>query len=275
MNMLSNLFTFGIVLYGSMLAYLFFFQDKFIFYPPVADEAWYQKMAQYEYFIDTEEEKLHGWHYQNPDVEHTSIIYFGGNAEDVIYNLVDGHRYLAHQLFFTNLPGYGKSTGTPSEKSFYSNGLQVFDALVKRHQLDQDDVIVMGRSLGASVATYVAANRNTRGLILVTPFDSLENIAAEQFSWFPVRSMLRNKFKTTDYIQQVYAPIVIIGAAQDEIIPRQNLHNLQASVPDQSQLLMVVNSGHNTISLRPEYFDYINGFILASSVAAEAESHIR
>ena len=269
MKMLSNLFVFGIVLYGSMLGYLFLFQDKFIFFPPAPDANWYRQMQKYEYYIDTEKERLHGWHIKNPQVNHSSIIYFGGNAEDVVYNLIDAKYFAAHKLFFTNLPGYGNSTGKPSQKSFYENALQAYDVIVDKHGLDPDNIIIMGRSLGSAVAAHVAANRKAKGLILVTPFDSLENIAAQQFSWFPVRSLLRNKFDSIELIKRVETPILLIGAGSDEIISRSSLDNLYRAQPETCQLLMVPGAGHNDISRKDGYFEYINGFILANTLLAE------
>ncbi|MCW9014895.1 MAG: alpha/beta hydrolase [Gammaproteobacteria bacterium] len=226
-------------------------------------------MQKYEYYIDTEKEKLHGWQFNNPDIAHSNIIYFGGNAEDVIYNIADASRYSASKLFFTNLPGYGNSTGTPSEKSFYDNALQAYDTIVQKHQLDPDDIIIMGRSLGASVAAYVAAQRKVKSLILVTPFDSVANIAAQQFSWFPVRRLLRHKFNTMEYVSQINAPILIVAAEHDEIIPKTNGNNLYQARPENISLLEVKNTGHNNISQNPQYFQYINGFILANTALAE------
>jgi uncharacterized protein len=267
MKMASGLLITLAAIYLSLCAALYFYQDKFIFFPPPPNPHFYEQVKQYEYFIKTNNETLHGWNIYNENINHdTSIIYFGGNAEDVTYNLPDSHKYSAKNVFFTNHPGYGKSTGTPSEDNFYNNALQAYDEILNKHQLNEENVIIMGRSIGSSVATYVSSKRGSSGLILITPFDSIENIAANQFSLFPVSLLLKHKFKTIDFIDNVKSPILIIASDNDEIIPNANLLKLYNSREEKIQLLKINDAGHNDISNKNEYFPYINEFILSKTI---------
>ncbi len=267
MKMVLYLLSGIILIYISICCVLYFYQARFIFYPPKPDHSFYEQVKQYEYFIKTDNETLHGWNIKNENLDHnTSIIYFGGNSEDVTYNIPDSNKYSAKNIFFTNHPGYGKSTGQPSERSLFDNALQAYDQIIKTHNLNAKDIIIMGRSLGSSVATYVASKRTSKGLILITPFDSIENIAIKQFHLFPVSLLLKHKFKTIDYIDRVNCPILIIATDNDEIIPSTNLSNLYKTREKKIKLLKINNAGHNDISDKKEYFSYINKFILSNVI---------
>ena len=87
----------------------------------------------------------------------------------------------------------------------------------------------MGRSLGASVATYLASQVAVRQLILVTPFASLHQLVHEKFVWLPTHLMLKNSFDSDQFARSVTAPVHIIMAENDEIIPAQHPLALQAA----------------------------------------------
>ena len=265
MKSLASLLSLVFFIYLSLCAALYFFQDSFIFFPPKPDTQWYSKVKSHEYFIKTDSATLHGWKISRENINHNAvIIYFGGNAEEVSYNIEDADLYSARHLFFTNMPGFGSSTGTPSEQSFFSNALQTYDHIIKDNGLDPDNVFIMGRSLGSSVATYVASKRKSKGLILITPFDSVENIARNQYKIFPVGLLLKHKFSTEAYIDDVDIPIMFIATDFDEVIPATNLNNLYNTRADKISLLKINDADHSSISHREKYFSYINGFILSN-----------
>ena len=126
MKTLLSLLAFIFFIYSAFCAALYFFQDNFIFFPPKPDTQWYAKMHAYEYSITTPTATLQSWKitHQNSN-NNASIIYFGGNAEEVSYNIADAGLYSVRNLFFTNMPGFGSSTGIPSEHSFFSNALDL------------------------------------------------------------------------------------------------------------------------------------------------------
>jgi pimeloyl-ACP methyl ester carboxylesterase len=112
----------------------------------------------------------------------------------------------------------------------------------------------MGRSLGSGVATYVAANRNVDTLILVTPFDSIENVAKNIYWMFPVSLMIKDTFRSADRVKDITAQTYIFIAENDRVIPRARTDQLIAHFGDQLvEVVIVANAGHNTISQFPDY----------------------
>jgi pimeloyl-ACP methyl ester carboxylesterase len=249
------------ITYGLSCAYLYVNQERLIFFAPRANPQLYQHWQQHEYLIEVNGHRLHGWQIEQAGKPAATILYFGGNAEDVVYNLDDAPNYAASRLFFTNYPGYGKSSGEPSQQNLFDDALALYDSLLEQHRLQPENIYIMGRSLGSSVASYLASQREVAGLILVTPFDSMENLAANYYSWFPVRWLLKHKFNTIDFIHEVSAPILVLAAADDEVIPQAHLEKLYQAAGGNARMISIDNADHQNINLRPGYFSAINRFI--------------
>jgi hypothetical protein len=121
-------------------------------------------------------------------------------------------------------------------------------------------MVVVGRSLGSGVAVYLASQRPVARLVLVTPYDSLVDVAARHYPYFPVRWLLLDKFESSKYAKQVTAPTLVIAAEHDEIIPRASTRALVTRFRDGVVSLKIVpGAGHNTISNKPEYISLLKG----------------
>jgi pimeloyl-ACP methyl ester carboxylesterase len=105
-----------------------------------------------------------------------------------------------------NYRGYGGSDGTPSETALLSDALFVFDYMLATEGIDPAHVVLMGRSLGSGVAVHVAAKRKVGGVILVTPFDSLVNVARAHYPIFPVGLMLKHRFDSAALAPGITTP---------------------------------------------------------------------
>ena len=187
-----------------------------------------------------------------------AVVYFGGNAEVVPLSAPElAEAFPGRALYLPHYRGYGGSTGHPSEAAFLADSLAVYD-MVRRHH---DDIVVMGRSLGSAMASWVAAHRPVSGLVLVTPFDSLATVAARHYPFFPVRLLLRDRYETASWAPLVEAPTLILAAADDEIVPPKSVERLHAAFrPGLATLRVIPGAGHNTISLLPEYAKALRAF---------------
>ena len=180
-----------------------------------------------------------------------ALIYFGGNAEDVSQAMPEfAAAFPDRAIYLLHYPGYGGSPGTPSEKVIFSQSLALYDQVRTEH----DNIIVIGRSLGSGVAVHLASLRPVARLVLVTPYNSLQEIASQHYPYFPVRWLLRDKFESWKYAPQVTAPTRIIVAAHDEIIPRASSERLRTHFKDGiASYAVIPNVGHNNISDSPDY----------------------
>lgn len=188
-----------------------------------------------------------------------AIIYFGGNAEDVSANLPSfSETFPTHALYFLHYRGYGGSTGSPTEAALQSDALALFDHVGKAYS----NVVVVGRSLGSGVAVQVASQRPVSRLILVTPYNSIQELAAQRFPYFPIRWLLTDKFESWKYAAKVTAPTLLIAAEHDEVIPAASTEELRTHFKAGTAVLkMLPGTSHNSISQHPQYLPLIQSVL--------------
>jgi uncharacterized protein len=250
-----------IIAYSFICIGIYVYQDKLIFFPPAPDVDVYQMVHQNEIELLINKKKLHGWKINVDPTAKKTLLYFGGNSEDVVGLNFEAKEFSIKQCITFNYSGYGQSKGIPTQESLYSNALEIYDTVSKKYNLKSENIVIFGRSLGSSVATYLAANRESAGVILITPFDSIENIAANHYKFLPVKFILKHRFPTIDYINKIKVPILMLAAEKDEIIADINLQNLDKNTGKNTRLIRYANVGHNTIQTHKDYYAEINEFI--------------
>ena len=186
-----------------------------------------------------------------------ALIYFGGNAEDVNYTAPELTAAMpGHSIYLPHYRGYGGSTGKATEQALVADALALFDQVQRQHA----SVEVVGRSLGSGVAVQLASARPVARLVLVTPYDSILEVAAGTLRYFPVRWILRDTFESWRYASRVRAPTLLISAENDELIPRARTEALLPHFPKgQAALKVIAGTGHNTISHSAEYIPLLRG----------------
>ncbi len=188
-----------------------------------------------------------------------AVLYFGGNAEDTDGSLPDLEAaFPEHALYLTHYRAYGASTGEPSERALVADALALFDRVHPEHP----QIVAIGRSLGSGVAVQLAAARPVSRLVLVTPFNSLADLAARQYPMFPVRLLMRDRFDSFRYAPKVAAPTLLLAAGQDEIIPLAQTEALRLRFPPGlSRIRLIHGTGHNTIQESAEYARLLAGVL--------------
>lgn len=191
-----------------------------------------------------------------------ALLYFGGNAEAVAGQLpLLEAAFPEHSLYLMHYRGYGGSSGQPSEQALFSDALALFDQV----RADQAWIEVLGRSLGSGVAVHLAARRPVARLVLVTPFDSIEAVAARQFPLVPVALLLRDKYRSWADAPRVDAPTLLIAAERDEVIPRANTDALLSHFrPGVASLVVLPVDGHNAVEGSSRYIPLLREFSASS-----------
>jgi len=232
---------------------LYFAQSSFIYFPTPAVSI--KGLSEQVIQNDGEYIKIHVLNEGRP----RALLYFGGNAEAVAYNAPEFKQVFPdYTVYFVNYRGYGGSTGTPEEQSLYSDALLLFDTVMARHE----SIAVIGRSLGTGVATYLASRRDVNKLVLVTPFDSIENVAASHYPLYPVSIMLKDKYDSIGRVPAIKAPTLMLIAANDRIIDTSHAHKLAAAFPEgQVAKHVLSSSGHDSISSNPQYYVLMRDFL--------------
>ncbi len=188
-----------------------------------------------------------------------AIVYFGGNAESVIYNAEEFSKYFPNRtVYLVNYRGYADSSGMPDQNALFSDALAIYDSIAQTHS----DIVSFGRSLGSGIALYLASQRQLSHLVLITPYDSILAVAKKQFPFFPVSILLKDKYDSLSLIEQISLPTLILAGEQDNIIPVSHSVMLHEALETKNAHLKILkNVGHNNISQHKEFYQIIGEFL--------------
>lgn len=209
-----------IIIYGLFLLSFYLLQNQLLFIGASLSET-RRKVIQAEFpkaeevFIETDDNiKLHGWfvHSQNKQTEPKPLVmYFGGNAEEVSWVIERQQKYLSDYSFLVvNYRGYGISEGRPSEENLFNDAIFLYDHFSSRKEVDPEQIIVMGWSLGTGVATHLAYKREIKKVILISPYDSMLNVTQNAYPFLPVKWLMKNRFMVKDKAKKIDTPLIAI-----------------------------------------------------------------
>jgi uncharacterized protein len=181
-----------------------------------------------------------------------AVIYFPGNAEDPSSQLAQfAKAFPDRAVFLMHYRGYGSSTGNPQQEGLFQDAMALYDLVSKSHP----DVVVIGRSLGSGIATFLASQKKVERLVLVTPYASVLGVAEKRFSWLPIQFLLKDRFESTQYAPQIQANTVVLIAQSDSVIPRWSTDELVRALPKNLVSISVLDgTNHNSIAQHPNYF---------------------
>ena len=158
--------------------------------------------------------------------------------------------------------GYGASEGSPSEVSISADALRWHDYAVKN--LEAKQVVAFGRSLGSGAAVYLASERKLSSVILVTPFDSLVEVAKHHYPLLPVGLMLRHRFDSAARAPAINTPLLCIAASRDEVIPALHARKLYDAWGGSKRWIEIEGAGHNSTDGAPVFWQSIKAFLQES-----------
>ena len=180
------------------------------------------------------------------------ILGFGGNG----WNGQDVAEYLhqiypaAHIVAF-HYRGYYPSTGSPSAAALIEDSPLIYDLAVKK--LRPKKIFAAGFSIGSGVAAQLSAKRKLDGLVMVTPFDSLKQVAQSFYPWLPIAGFFAHEIDTASALEQSEVPIAILAGANDEIVAPERTEALRKRAPAALFDRTIERAGHNDIYGRSDF----------------------
>lgn len=249
--------------------------QPYAFFYPVHDEKSYEELKNLprfeEIIIENGDETLSGWLRYTNDRAETSplIIMFGGNMQNssntcmwfTRENIFD--RFSEYNFLIVDYPEYGLSTGKVSEKTMFEAGLKIYDYATSLNCVDSENIVILGFSIGTGVANYVASERNSNGLILVSPYDralSLYNNAVNIFHG-PMKLLMRYKFDSISYAQKIDVSPLIVTSVDDEVISYKFTENLATYFKNVEEYLCIEKANHNDYFSREEVLNSIEKYL--------------
>ena len=226
-----------------VLAGVAILQDRFIYFP---EKAAIEELASGGLRAWPTADAFRGLVAEPAGPARATVIVFHGNAGHA------GHRSfyaaalnrLGLRVILAEYPGYGPRDGTPGEESLVTDAQQTI-ALARR--LYGAPLLLIGESLGTGVAAAAGSRERDKvaGLMLITPWDRLEHVAAYHYPWLPVKWLLRDRYDSVTHLASFGRPILVAIAERDSIVPRRFGEALYNSLAEPRRLIVVKSAEHN------------------------------
>jgi alpha-beta hydrolase superfamily lysophospholipase len=238
------------IYYLIVVSAMYFLQDYFIYYPQKTDpqlieqaaesrdlRLWPQSVKTYRGFVSpSASQKSLG----------TILVFHGnaGNALDRTYYAGALNR-LGYRVILAEYPAYGSRTGKTSEKEFAADAVESIRLASMEFGRP---IYLLGESLGCGVVCAAVANGHTPvdGVALITPWDSLINLARDKYWFLPVKWMLRDRYDNVANLADYRGPVAVAMAGQDEIIPNRLTRRLYDTLQQPKRLWKFPKAGHNS-----------------------------
>ncbi len=244
------LFTFVVLLIGFFVL-IRLIENTFIFFPD-KQPGDYGLLGSPDFqvedcfFLTRDGTRLHGWFVRNDTVRTTLLWCHGnaGNISDRIDNLVQLAK-LPINIFIFDFRGYGKSEGTPNEAGVYLDALAAYDFLIQKKQVQSEDVVLFGRSLGGAIAVDLASKRPCAKLILESTFTAAGDMAKKMFGLIPVQLVMKSSFDSLLKIGQLQMPVLFIHGNQDSVVPYELGKKLFDAANEPKEFYTIDGADHN------------------------------
>ncbi len=261
--------------YGLLIAVLYFMQGRMLYLPGVPGRT--LAMTPVDVGMDYQDVSiktadgvtLHGWFVVGRSSQ--VLLFFHGNAGNISHRLDSIRQFLnlGLSVLIIDYRGYGQSGGRTTESGIYRDADAAWRYLTENRGISNSDIVIFGRSLGASAASWLAAQHQPLALIVESSFTSVPDIAQELYPWLSARWLSRFSHATRDYVRDVRCPVLVAHSRDDEIIPFHHGEAIFAAA-NEPRTLLVLNGTHNDAFLREEsaYIEGVRTFLAGLSTPA-------
>ena len=254
-RLIRSLILIPICVFLGLLVIAAFFADRAIFRPPSPS---YKDTAEVIKLETSRSELISAKYYESSGATYT-ILFSHGNAEDI--GMIEPFAWRLRDLGFNVLiydyPGYGTSSGSPSEEGAYSAIDAAYEFLLTKKKIDPRSIVLQGRSLGGGVAVDLASRKPVAGLILESTFTTAFRVVTR----YPILPF--DKFENIAKIGEVTCPVLVIHGTNDWTIPVYHGQRLLEAANEPKQALWVAGAGHNDVVYKNEklYLETVKSFV--------------
>lgn len=212
-------------------------------------------------------EQIVAWAHSDPSLPpgRPAVAFFHGNGENLetmrMAGIFDDLARLRVAWIAVDYPGYGRSSGAASEEGLMAAADAAVAWLRERHPVRP--LVLCGWSLGAATAIGTAARHpeHVRGLIALSPWTSLADIARVHFPGFMVRSMVKEKYDSRTAARKIRAPGLVIHGNLDNAIPVGHGKEIAEALAGPARWVPIPPAGHNDLLSRDEVWKEMERFL--------------
>jgi uncharacterized protein len=194
-------------------------------------------------------ERLHGWWVPaRAGSAGAHVLLCHGNAGNVGDRVMHAALLCAAGLdvLLFDYRGFGRSSGRPSEVGTYRDAHAARSTLIARRAVDPDRVIYLGESIGGAVALALALEHPPAGLVLMSAFTSVRDMARRHYPLVP-QAMVPDAYPSLRRMPDLRAPLLIIHGDRDEIVPLWHAEELFEAAPEPKRRHIIEGVGHNDL----------------------------
>ena len=176
------------------------------------------KLKPVDHFVELDEAKINYQKFAALTGSSKGTVFFLHGNRGNIYQcrwVIEPFLKAGYDVWIMDYRGFGKSTGRRSEAALLADAQMVYKRM--RREVNEEDIIVWGRSFGSGIAAFIASGNSPKALVLETPYWSLSDAACHsRFYLFPF--LFRYKLPTHEYLCEVDCPVYLIHGTADEKI---------------------------------------------------------
>ncbi len=216
-------------------------------------------------YINTDDGvRLHGWKLIAANNSAGSILFLHGNGDNVSSHFANAYWLVdqGYDVYLFDYREYGQSEGEVSLDNVMLDTESMI-AYCTTHIEEGRKLIVMGHSLGGSIAIYAVANSRYRSaiqaLVTIEAFSDYHDVTRDVLSkswllWplqWPLSYTIDNSYRPLDYVARISPiPLLVLHSKKDEMIDIYHAQRL-FDAARQPKKMLLIDSGHSDIFSSP------------------------
>ena len=249
-----RLVLYPLLVYVDLLVIVMFLENALIYHPSRYPEGdWSLSRDGFKpidcLFKTEDGVEIHAW-YIKADKPVGTLLYFHGNAGNLSHRAPILEQLVAHDLsvLIIDYRGFGRSQDVkPSEDGLYQDGRAAWRYLTETEKVPPERIVLMGNSLGGTVACQLAGEVKCAGLIMQSSFTSIGDMSKEVIPLLPLGWALRHKMRNLEKLRTITLPKLLIHGKRDEIIPFSHGERLMAAAAEPKEFYPIAHAGHNDL----------------------------
>lgn len=167
--------------------------------------------------------RLHGWYFKTAGASKTALLHHGQGGNVATY-LNSAHALVtagANVLLY-DFEGFGLSEGEPNSGNVCKDAEAAYQYLLNSKGVQPHQIIEVGLSIGTGLACRMADKHPCAGVILISPYKSLECVAQRHLAFlrlYPSFLYPQPNLGAGNLFREKEIPLLMVHSVNDPLLP--------------------------------------------------------